>query len=103
MIDNYCKKKEKYLEGIGGTFTAVIIDFNIQTLYLSTDSVGQLKLYYKAENSEIHFSTQIAELVNNESVNKNGLIQYLLLDHYIDESTIYNSIKRITGGNTAVY
>ena len=96
------KSKNKFLVGVTGTFIMLLADFNLNTMLLSSDSIGQLRIYYKFFETELSFSSQISLLNSNGSLSKFGIIQYLLLDHYLDENTIFEDIKRIDNGTILI-
>ncbi len=101
LIYFYLKNKGNYLKSVRGTFITALIDLNKHKVILSSDSIGQLKLYYKSTNSILEFSSRINDLVDeNIKINKFGLIQYLLIDHYLDKNTIFENIYRVENGTS---
>ena len=63
----YLNKQESYLENVRGTFVALLIDLNSHKVILSTDSIGQLRLYYKSTESMLEFSSRVNDLVEKNS------------------------------------
>jgi hypothetical protein len=97
LISLYKEKRDDLFKSLSGFFSMVVFDFTEKRVKLITDSIGLLRIYYHQYKDTLHFSNEINELIkySGNRISKEGLIQFFLLNYYVDENTIYNEIKRI--------
>lgn len=99
IIKDYLRNDKTFANNLSGFFSLTLIDFSKRKVLLISDKVGQLRLYYSFENNNLIFSTALNHLAEQKtSISKEGLAQFILVNYYIDEHTIFNEIKRTTPG-----
>ena len=99
LIYLYKEKGKSFLTGINGSFNIILIDIKENKVRLCNDSVGVLRMYYIYNKNVLTFCTSIANLLNEGySINDEGLIQYLFLNYYYDENTLFSDVSWILPG-----
>ena len=102
--DRYLIHGENYLIKIPGFFCLVLIDIKKKKVLLSSDILGLLKLYYSFSNFQLNFSTSIKDIIpSNFKLNKNGLLEYLLINYYITDNTLFQNIHRLLPSQTITF
>ena len=94
----------KFLEKCNGQFSFFHINLNTGKVILARDRLGQKPLFYKYENSELVFSTNLLALVKSLKLNKSNL-SYDSLNKYINlgvvpsPDTIFENINKVKPGS----
>ena len=104
IVKLYTEMHYDFLKKIPGSFLLAVINFSRPEVVLATDSIGMLRLYYSFQKSKLIFSTEIRELFNSSSeLSKEGLMQYLMINYYTDDKTIFYDINRVLPGRLDIF
>lgn len=96
LLDAWIKWKKKFVQYVDGMYAFAIYDGN--KLYLATDYFGEKPIYYFKEGSNFFFSSEIKPLINilqNKSLNKEALDEFLALGFLTNGKTPYLKIKKL--------
>ncbi len=93
--------KEKCFDMIEGMFSCAVEHRG--TLYLARDKLGIKPLYYYYKNNNFIYGSEVNYFKNkylnlNLSLNKNSIINFVLMGSIYQPSTIYNEIKSLEPG-----
>jgi len=92
------------LEQIEGFFAGVYEKAG--KTYLFCDRLGIYPLYYFANKDGICISPNVPELLNaaklSLTVCKEGIVSFLLFTHHLADETVFEGVKRCSGGETIV-
>ena len=94
----------KFLDKCNGQFSFFYINLNTGKVILCRDRLGQKPLFYKYENNELVFSTNLISLVKSLKLNKSD-ISYDSLNKYINlgvvtsPDTIFQNINKVRPGS----
>ncbi|MGH9963141.1 MAG: hypothetical protein ACREBC_39495, partial [Pyrinomonadaceae bacterium] len=105
LYSDFRRYREALFSRLKGFYALVLYDPTDETLYLSTDQLNSVPLYYVTHGQSIVFTDDLETLLCFEdfiSVNVDAVVAYLS-DRPIDPSqTFYHSIHRIPRSTTLV-
>lgn len=103
LLYSYYEWREAAFEKFNGMFACAIWDARIQALYLVRDRFGIKPLYYYQKTHLLLFASEIkAFYVHPEfqqSVNKQGLSEYLWYGTGLGEATLFAGVKKLLPGH----
>ena len=91
----------EYVKKLIGQFSIIFFDFNIQSVSLIRDRVGQKPLFYNYDSEKLIFSSSLKSISNNENIkeiNERGLVDYLDYGVVPSPNTIYRDIYKVKPG-----
>ncbi len=103
IAERYWNLQLNLLKEIPGMFLLLLINFNRQEVILACDSIGALRLYYSFQEDILYFSSQLNKISSTSELSKEGLIQYSLINYYVDEKTIFKNVNRVLPGYINVF
>jgi asparagine synthase (glutamine-hydrolysing) len=95
---------EKVVERLRGMFAIAIWDARKERLFLARDRVGKKPLYYRLDQNEIRFGSEIKAIVEDRSVPREPDLP--AIDHYLTYGyvpapwTAFAGIKKLLPGHT---
>lgn len=101
ILESYKKWGEDFTEYLLGDFAFVIIDLNIEKMYMVRDHMGSRCIYYSLNKNSIIFSTLIKPIVacinDRDIVSDKWITEYLSIYNLRNsincENTVYKNIK----------
>jgi len=106
LFNMLIKYKEKALNYIDGMFSFVFFDLRKKKIIFARDRFGIKPLYYKYDNNNFIFSSEIKPILKFEkdkTINQRTVIDFFLkgsMDH--DEKTFFKSVKSLCPGHYGV-
>ncbi len=97
----YKKFGINFLEKLDGMFSIIIIDEELDKIYLIKDSFGKKPLYYT--KSPFTFCSEARLFNENSEVNKENFINFFSYHFKFDDQTIFSNIKSIPPGSYLEY
>ena len=88
----------KFIEKLRGQFAIFYLNRKNKKIYIARDRLGQKPLYYKLENKEIFFSSNLKSLTfltQDKSVDLDSITEYLNLGIVRSPNTIFKNIKKV--------
>ena len=88
----------KFIEKLRGQFAIFYLNRKNKKIYIARDRLGQKPLYYKLENKEIFFSSNLKSLTfltQDKSVDLDSITDYLNLGIVRSPNTIFKNIKKV--------
>jgi len=102
LIRAYARYGVDLFKKLDGMFAFVLVDLEKNKLYLVRDQAGMKPLYYHMGAHALSFASEIKALVKSgcvsASVDEAGLKEYLNLQLYIDERTLFRGVKAVCPG-----
>tara|TARA_B100000989_G_scaffold298563_1_gene288458 strand:+ start:8059 stop:9885 length:1827 start_codon:yes stop_codon:yes gene_type:complete len=102
LLEVFSKKGMSFLDDLEGMFSIFFYEFKKKKAFLVRDRFGIKPLYFKSNNNNILFSSEIKPIVNFSSKNKfsnEGIADFFLkgcLDH---NKTLFNDISSVDPGS----
>jgi asparagine synthase (glutamine-hydrolysing) len=97
----------KTLESLHGMFAFAILDIKINKIILARDRMGIKPLYYKFDNEDLIFSSEIKSIkkLSDDKLNLdfNSSANYFYHRHIPEPSTIYKEISTVESGEYIEY
>lgn len=87
-------------KGLFGHYTFIIQD--LDGIYVVTDKIGMLNVYYVPESNYFHISDDLVQLSissGNTKLSESGVKQFLNRESTVGEITLFKNIKRLGLGN----
>jgi len=90
-----------------GMFSFAIYDAKVKRLFLARDRAGEKPLFYKINNKDICFSSELKGLMSdkslNLSVNHTALDCYLFMGYVPGDMCILNNVNKLPPGHTLLF
>ena len=97
----YKEYAEKCLNQLTGMFSFVIYDKKQNLLFGARDRLGQKPFFYRFENNEFEFGSNLnqLEIGNDLKLNREACIDYFYFGYFIDPQTPYENVYKLEPGN----
>lgn len=106
IVHLYEEEGKKCVNRLNGMFVFAIWDSRERELLLARDRMGQKPLYYKFENGEFIFASEIKSLLKHPSVSRemdlDALNEYLTFEYIPAPRSIFKDIKKLPASHTMV-
>lgn len=87
----------KFVENLNGSFAAVILDLNNNTMIISNDRYGLRPLYYLLFDGRIIFASEVKAIIQDnrfkKEVNIGAVSEFFAFGHLLGDKTLFNGIK----------
>ncbi len=106
IIHGYEEYGESICAKLEGMFAFALWDAKKKSLFLARDRIGKKPLYYLLKDEKLLFSSEIKALVippHSPTIDNDSLSQYLTLRYSPGRETIFEEIKKLAPGTSAVY
>jgi len=97
ILDLFSNKKMKMMSDLNGEFAFALADLKENKLYLARDRFGIKPLYFKKENNEVFFASEMKSL-SPSSFNENTLSQVYFYQYHDDYNTLFDGIYQVPPG-----
>lgn len=102
LLKSYAEYGMDFLEHIEGMYALAIVDYRKNKMFLVRDRLGIKPLYYTMQDKSIYFASEIKTLVKTgcckSEIDLKGLKQYLHIQLYLEDTTLFKNIKTIEPG-----
>ena len=98
LLNGLDKYGTDFISKLEGQFSFFYINKNRKKIIISRDRVGQKPFYYKFNNEELIFSSNlksILEIVNDKEVDKSSLEQYISYGIIFSPRTLFKNIYKL--------
>lgn len=106
LLACYMRWGHKVFEKIDGSYTFVILDRNLNQLFIARDTIGSKPLYYYKDKDFYAFASEIKALFSypgiNKHIHKNAVATYFRYGYFAGDETIYQQINRFKKGTITV-
>lgn len=100
------KGNMSFINELIGDFAIAYWDGLIGKLYLIRDQIGKKPLYYASFKNYFLFNSSIKgiqDVIKSNSIDNNGLTNYLVYGNMFDNQTIFQEIKQVMPGNILIW
>ena len=107
IAKDYLEKGNQFINNVKGDFSLIIIDTENKKLLLAIDPLGHRNLYFAETPNGLAFSSTADAVIAQPEVNNNISLQsiydYVYFHHCPSPNTIYESVKKLEGGQQLVF
>jgi asparagine synthase (glutamine-hydrolysing) len=101
ILKLYLKFGKNFINKMNGMFSFAIIDKNRNKLIICRDRFGIKPLYYYSNKNNFLFCSEInpiKKIVNNLTLNKSAISDYISMGYIKNPNSIYNEVKKLEPG-----
>ena len=103
LVHLYEEKGEKFVEGLNGLFSGLLIDKRLERVLLFNDRYGLERIYCHQTDGEIYFASEAKALLRvlpeTRGFDSNGVAQFLSYGCTLEGTTLFRGIERLAGGS----
>lgn len=101
------QKDFQFLNDYEGDFRIILYDYKLQKLYLVTDQIGLMPIYFFHKKGEFVFSSQIKSIIKSPLISNNidvkALASIFTFGFILGNRTFFKDIHLIPGGSVLEY
>ncbi len=110
IVALYKKSGVSFYDKIKGSFSIIIIDIELDKIFILTDPLNLRTLYYSRSDDRLIISSSLNALIyffkhNKENIKLNfsAFLQYYLFDYVLNNETYIENVNEIPPGSLIVY